>query len=164
MQASVPLTQRVTLFGSEIANAKEIPMMPIASTLNGVDMIRLRDTVLTAPCFGGTAGDYPWDRWGKAAIQAGLDADLANLGRSVFREAFQHDWSDEQKVECGWLDGGQTMIFQALAFPEETAARWRYLYSADNFGDEPFADAVTTDPIELATALKQKGIPTSVIL
>ena len=46
----------------------------------------------------------------------------------------------------------------------ETAARWRYLYSADNFGDEPFADAVTTDPIELATALKQKGIPTSVIL
>lgn len=60
-------------------------MMPIASTLNGVDMIRLRDTVLTAPCFGGTAGDYPWDRWGKVAIQAGLDADLANLGRSVFR-------------------------------------------------------------------------------
>lgn len=66
MQASVPLTQRVTLFGSEIANAKEILMMPIASTLNGVDMIRLRDTVLTAPCFGGTAGDYPWDRWEKS--------------------------------------------------------------------------------------------------
>lgn len=158
------MTQRVTLSGSEIADSKEIPMMPIAPTLNGVDMIRLRDTVLTAPCFGGTPGDYPWDRWEKSAVQAGLDADLANLGRSVFREAFQHDWPDEQKVECGWLDGGQTMIFQALAFPEETAARWRYLYSADNFGDEPFADAVTTDPIELATALKQKGIPTSVIL
>ncbi len=158
------MTQRVTLSGSEIADSKEIPMMPIAPTLNGVDMIRLRDTVLTAPCFGGTAGDYPWDRWEKSAVQAGLDADLANLGRSVFREAFQHDWPDEQKVECGWLDGGQTMIFQALAYPEETAARWRYLYRADNLGDEPFADAVTTDPIELATALKQKGIPTSVIL
>ena len=158
------MIQRVTLSGSEIADSKEIPMMPIAPTLSGVDMIRLRDTVLTAPCFGGTPGDYPWDRWEKSAVQAGLDADLANLGRSVFREAFQHDWPDEQKVECGWLDGGQTMIFQALAFPEETAARWRYLYSADNFGDEPFADAVTTDPIELATALKQKGIPTSVIL
>jgi len=56
------------------------------------------------------------------------------------------------------------MIFQALAFPEETAARWRYLYSADNFGDDPYADAVSTDPIELATALKEKGIPISVIL
>ena len=55
------MTQRVTLSGSEIADSKEIPMMPIAPTLNGVDMIRLRDTVLTAPCFGGTAGDYPWD-------------------------------------------------------------------------------------------------------
>lgn len=139
-------------------------MIPIASVINGLDMIRLRDTVLTAPCFGGVPGDFPWDRWEKAAIQAGLTEDLANLGRSVFREAFQHEWPNDLKVECGWLDGGQTMIFQALAFPDLVEARWSYLYSQDNLGDAPFADEVTTDPIELATALKEKGIPVSVIL
>lgn len=138
-------------------------MIPIVSVLNDVDMIRLRDLVLTAPVFGGEAGDFPWDRWEKAAIQAGLSKDLANLGRSVFREAFQHDWPDAQKVECGWLDGGQTMIFQALAFPDETSFRWKYLYSADNFGDEAFADEVTTDPMELAGALQERGIQVSVM-
>lgn len=138
-------------------------MLPIAPLINGLDMLRLRDDVLTAPVFSGTPGDYPWDRWGKAAVQVGISADLANLGRAVFREAFQHDWPDEAKVECGWLDGGQVMIFQALAFPEASAARWSYLYSADNFGEEVYADAVTTDPMELAFALKQRGIPVSVI-
>ena len=139
-------------------------MMPIVPVLNEVDLVRLRDEVLTAPVFGGLPGDFPWDRWQKAALQAGVPEDLANLGRSVFREAFQHDWPDEAKVECGWLDGGQVMIYQALAFPEEAAARWTYLYSADNFGEEAYADAVTTDPMELAFALKQRGIPVSVIV
>lgn len=127
-------------------------------------MVRLRDRVITAPVFGGVAGDFPWDRWEKAALQANLDSNLANAGRAVFREAFQHDWSDELKVECGWLDGGTTMLYQALAFPVESLARWTYLYSADNFGDADPAPAVTTDLIELATALKKAGYPISVIL
>ena len=139
-------------------------MFPIIANINGVDMVRLRDTVITAPVFGGVAGDYPWDRWEKAALQAGLDPELANSGRAVFREAFQHDWSDELKVECGWLDGGTTMLFQALACPAETLARWTYLYSADNYGDADPAPAVTTDMIELATALQKAGFQTSVIL
>ncbi len=138
-------------------------MIPIVPTLNGVDMVRLRDTVLTGICFGGSVGDFPWDRWEKAALQAGVPNDLANLGRSVFREAFQHDWPDEAKVECGWLDGGQRMIFQALAFPEETAARWNYLYSSDNYGEADYANAVTTDPLELAAALKDRGFAVAIL-
>ena len=70
---------------------------------------------------------------------------------------------DDAKVECGWLDGGLTMIFQVLAFPDETAARWRYLYSADNFGDDPYADPATTDPMELAKALRDKGVQVAVV-
>lgn len=59
----------------------------IAATINGVDMVQLRDRVLTAPVFGGTYGDYPWDRWEAAAKETKLDEDLVNLGRAVFREA-----------------------------------------------------------------------------
>lgn len=139
-------------------------MLPIIANINGIDMVRLRDAVLTAPVFGSAPGDYPWDRWEKAAQQAGLGPELASSGRAVFREAFQHDWSDELKVECGWLDGGTTMLFQALAFPAESLARWTYLYSADNFGDADPAPAVTTDLIDLATALQEAGFQTSVIL
>lgn len=137
-------------------------MMPIVPVLNEVDLVRLRDVVLTAPVFGGVAGDYPWDRWCKSAMKAGVPDNLANLGRSVFREAFQHDWPDQAKVECGWLDGGTTMILQALAFPEEATARWEYLYSADNFGDAAYADEITTDPMDLAEALEARGIKTAV--
>lgn len=139
-------------------------MLPIIANINGIDMVRLRDTVLTAPVFGGVPGDYPWDRWVKAALQADVDPELVNAGRAVFREAFQHDWSDELKVECGWLDGGTMMLFQALAFPNESLARWSYLYSADNFGDADPAPAVTTDLIDLATALQAAGFQTSFIL
>ena len=137
-------------------------MMPIVPVLNGLDMVRLRDQVLTAPVFDGVAGDYPWDRWRQFAVQAGVPEDLANLGRSVFREAFQHDWPDQAKVECGWLDGGTTMILQALAFPEEAKARWEYLYSADNFGDAAYAEEITTDPMDMAEALEARGIKTAV--
>ena len=98
---------------------------PLISSLNGVDMIRLRDAVLTAPVFGSPYGDYPWDRWEKAALTIGLSPELASAGRSVFREAFQHSWPDDLMVECGWLDGGTRMIYQALAFPAQCLARCR---------------------------------------
>lgn len=135
-------------------------MLPIVTTMNDVDFVTLRDAVLTAPVFGGKFGDFPWDRWEQFASKVGVSPELCAMGRRVFREAFQHDWSDALKIECGWLDGGVMMIFQALAFPELTAARWSYLYSADNFGSEPSADAVTRDPVELAEALEAKGIKT----
>lgn len=139
-------------------------MIPIVPVLNGLDMLLVRDKVLTAQVFGGIPGDFPWDRWCACAKQAGVPNNLVSLGRSVFREAFQHDWPDAAKVECGWLDGGQTMIFQALAFPKEAEARWSYLYSADNFGDAPYADEVSTEPMEIAAALEKQGIKTAVFV
>lgn len=63
-------------------------MIPIAAKLGDVDMVRLRDRVLTVPVYGGTPGDYPWDRWEAAARSAGVSDDLANLGRALFREPF----------------------------------------------------------------------------
>ena len=130
-------------------------MIPLIVNINGVDMMRLRDRVLTVPVFGGVAGDYPWDRFDAAAKEAGLPPQLASLGRSVFREAFQHDWHDELKVECGWLDGGQAMIYQALAFPDDCESRWGSLLEHD--GDEYVVEPVTTDIDVLAEALEAKG-------
>lgn len=138
-------------------------MIPIIPTLNGIDMFHLRDTVLTAPVFGSAYGDYPWDRWEKAALTVGLSPELANTGRTVFREAFQHNWPDHLMVECGWLDGGVRMIYQALAFPEQCLARWSFLYSADNEGDAAAAEPVTTDPLELARALKKAGYTVALV-
>lgn len=136
-------------------------MIPIASKLGDVDMVRLRDRVLTAPVYAGTAGDYPWDRWEAVARAAGVPDELANLGRAMFREAFQHEWDDDLKVEAGWLDGGQLMIYHALAFPVEVEARWQHLMETD--GDPFEVPPVETDPMELAKALKRAGIPVNVI-
>lgn len=139
-------------------------MIPLIPNLNGVDMIRLRDAVLTAPVFDSPYGDYPWDRWEKAALTIGLSRELASAGRSVFREAFQHSWSDDLMVECGWLDGGTRMIYQAIAFPEQCLARWTALYAQDNFGDAEDPGPVTTDLWELAHALKNAGYPVAFAL
>lgn len=76
-------------------------MLTIVSNIGSVDLLRLRDRVVTATCFNGVIGDYPWDRWEVAALEAGVSKPLASLGRSVFREAFQHDWANELKVEFG---------------------------------------------------------------
>lgn len=139
-------------------------MIPLISSLNGVDMIRLRDAVLTAPVFDSPYGDYPWDRWEKAALTIGLSPELASAGRSVFREAFQHSWPDDLMVECGWLDGGTRMIYQALAFPEQSLARWTALYAQDNLGEADITGPVTTDLWELAHALKNAGYPVAFAL
>lgn len=106
-------------------------MLTIVSNIGSVDLLRLRDRVVTAACFNGVIGDYPWDRWEVAALEAGVSKPLASLGRSVFREAFQHDWANELKVECGWLDGGAEMILYAIAVPGEIEERWRELIESD---------------------------------
>lgn len=138
-------------------------MLPILSVVNGVDLIRLRDLVLVAPVYAGIPGDYPWDRFEKAALQVGIPAPLADLGRSVFREAFQHDWPDELKVECGWLDGGQRMIYVALAFPELAEGRWRALLDSDGQSLEE-SQLEDLGPLELARALKSKGYQVGVVV
>ncbi|MET0013040.1 MAG: hypothetical protein ABW088_05245 [Sedimenticola sp.] len=76
-------------------------------------------------------GDYPWDRWERLAEAAGVSKELANLGRSLMREANQHQWSRELKVVAGWVDGGEEMIKSALSRPEETKLYWAYLMDTD---------------------------------
>ena len=76
-------------------------------------------------------GDYAWDRWEAQALEAGLDKDLAGLGRAVMREAVQHDWDSDLKAECGWLDAGQAMQKLGLRDGEAANKRWRYLLQTD---------------------------------
>jgi hypothetical protein len=78
-----------------------------------------------------TQGRYAWDRWQRLALEAGLDPHLAGLGRSLMREAVQHDWSARLKAECGWLDGGQAMLALALADGPAAEERWHYLLETD---------------------------------
>lgn len=132
-------------------------MLPIVSHIRSVDLLRLRDRVLCVPCFNGTPGDYPWDRWENAALEACVAAELASLGRSVFREAFQHDWPADLKVECGWLDGGAEMLIYACVAPEAIAARWEALLEADGY-DTPAAPPVRLDSDELAKRLAASGL------
>ncbi len=91
-------------------------------------------------------GDYPWDRWQKRAIAAGVEVELARLGRDLMREADQHAWDEELQRECGWpdVDGaagdeGDQMIRRALEEPGATAKRWRELLHTDGgrwFGND----------------------------
>jgi hypothetical protein len=139
------------------------PMLPIVSKIGSVDLLRLRDRVVTAPCFDGVPGDYPWDRWEIAALEAGVSKSLASLGRSVFREAFQHDWASELKVECGWLDGGAEMILYAIAVPGEIEERWRELIDTDGVPNDHEVPCVDIEPAELSQLLTERGIRTSFI-
>lgn len=77
------------------------------------------------------AGSYAWDRWQTRAQAAGLDPELAGLGRAVMREAAQHDWDSDLKTECGWLDAGQAMLELALRDGPAAAERWRELLRTD---------------------------------
>ena len=61
-------------------------MFPLVAELNGVEPILIRDRVLTAQIYGGTAGDYPWTRSESVAKEAGVPQERANLGRALFGE------------------------------------------------------------------------------
>lgn len=138
-------------------------MLFIIPTINNVDLVRIRDRVLATPVYGAEYGHYPWDKWEAVAKEIGLADNLCNLGRALFREAFQHDWSDELKVECGWLDGGQRMIYQALAFPDECFERWQHLLDSNGHPDDIMAPSVTTDPMDLVDGLEAAGIKTGFV-
>lgn len=77
------------------------------------------------------AGDYPWDHWLKWAVEDGVSGGLANLGRSLIREADQHSWPERLLAECGWSDDGQAMIELALNSPDEARTRWQFLLDTD---------------------------------
>ena len=84
-------------------------------------------------------GNYPWDHWREWAVADGMSEDLADLGRSLVREADQHSWSDELLAECGWSDDGKAMIELALKNPDEARKRWQFLLDTD--GGRGFFDA-----------------------
>lgn len=85
-------------------------------------------------------GAFPWDGWQRQALASGLDAQLAALGRSVMREAYQHDWCDRLKYECG-IDNADTaagMISCAKDQPHLVEARWQWLLATDGLRIDPW--------------------------
>ena len=76
-------------------------------------------------------GKYPWDYWREWAVADGVSEDLADLGRSLIREADQHNWPDKLLAECGWADNGKAMIEAALKTPEVVEKRWQFLLTTD---------------------------------
>jgi hypothetical protein len=83
-----------------------------------------------------TYGHYPWDDWKKKALEKGVPEKLADLGRAVMREAFQHDWPENLKSLCGWHDEGLCMIRIALRSPKTAEKRWQRLLETDGLRGE----------------------------
>jgi len=81
-------------------------------------------------------GNYPWDRWQRKALAAGVAPELADLGRAVMREAYQHDWDKRLKMLCGWNDHGRCIIQQALHSPAVVRQRWQRMLDTDGYRGE----------------------------
>ena len=81
-------------------------------------------------------GNYPWDRWQRKALAAGVAPELADLGRAVMREAYQHDWDKRLKMLCGWNDHGRCIIQQALHCPAVVRQRWQRMLDTDGYRGE----------------------------
>lgn len=62
---------------------------------------------------------YEWDLWRRYAWEQGVDPELADLGRSVYRECSQHNWN--------FRIDDEGMIRRALDAPEETRTFWERL-------------------------------------
>jgi len=72
---------------------------------------------------------YAWDYWKTKALASGVAVDLAELGRAVMREHYQHGWSsydDEVSIRSG-----DEMLRLALSEPYRAAARWQWLLDND---------------------------------
>lgn len=123
-----------------------------------LDVRGLRQNVLALEARSGPPGNFTWDRWEKLALQAGLSAELADLGRSVIRDAYQHGWDEDLMRECGWLDGGLCMIVVALAQPDKAAARWEHLMHTNGEPDDSVAPPVSTETCVLLQSLEARGI------
>lgn len=86
---------------------------------------------LNARVLGCTYGQYPWDDWERAALARGVAKELANLGRAVMREAYQHGWEPRLQKLCGWEDDGEAMIALALGAPKRARSAWEKLLDTD---------------------------------
>jgi hypothetical protein len=78
---------------------------------------------------GAIPASYAWDYWKTKALAAGVAVDLAELGRAVMREHYQHGWSScDDKVS---VRSGDEMIKFALSDPDRAALRWQWLLDTD---------------------------------
>jgi hypothetical protein len=66
---------------------------------------------------------YDWDYWHRRAVAAGVDPELAELGREIHRENYQHDW--------GMRVDEEAMIRLAKEDPQGTRVRWRAMLDQD---------------------------------
>lgn len=68
-----------------------------------------------------------WDDWENAAIAAGMDDELAALGRQVMRESHERSWPAPIAKET---DAGP-MLKSALKDADQARARWEHLLETD---------------------------------
>lgn len=120
-------------------------MRPSVHLLKGTDLVseadddlscgemlrRLQDNPELRRLRPDSQGRYAWDRWQQTALAAGLTPDLASLGRSVMREAVQHDWCPDLCKMCGWEDQGQAMLELAQQDPVIAEELWNHLLETD---------------------------------
>lgn len=85
-------------------------------------------------------GQYPWDDWQREALAAEVPDELANLGRAVMREAYQHAWCEELRDECGAgrEEAFKGMIYEALEQPDWARSRWSWLLATDGLRSDPW--------------------------
>jgi hypothetical protein len=122
--------------------AEELALMAAAAAATGLTFEELQaqraDSERSrARVSGHQYGDYPWDRWRRRSIAAGLAEDLAQLGRDVMREAAQHGWDEDLCQEMGWADEGTAMLELALRDPDSARSRWRHLLQTDGLRFAP---------------------------
>lgn len=98
----------------------------------------------------------PWEGWRARAHAAGVDADLAELGRDVIRDCWLHRWGDRHPPlsrECGWEDEGAAMLALARKSPLRARDRWTELVLTDGLQHRT-ADPVAEVPAAVREALE----------
>lgn len=65
---------------------------------------------------------YYWDRWEQRALAAGVSAELAQLGREVMRDHFQHGKEDHQ---LGEESDGDYMLDMCMRDPDAAKTRFQ---------------------------------------
>jgi len=101
-------------------------------------------------------GHYPWDYWQRTALQQGLREDVAQAGRDVMRESYQHNWNDAYQEICGWKDAGVKMMDLGLRSPERALKRWNWLLETDGERVDPENKAWIEGSVQIRSQLRRK--------
>ena len=106
----------------------------VGERTNPIPLPISRQRLAKPKAHGAKPGDFPWDRWYARARAAGVDERLAQLGRSVMREADQHAWCRELWERCGWTEqSADGMIRFAREDPDAADQQWDKLMETDGF-------------------------------